>query len=96
MLTNDQIFSALNSIYSAFEVIHHESYTAYKFANRFEKDVMRGDNYLQGFRHNMRARLEILDGLLKCVSRLVDVVMEPENTQEGENTEQEVKQCVGL
>ena len=89
MLTNDQIFNALNSISTALEVINHESFTAHKFVNRFEKDTMCGKRYLQGFRLNMLERIRIFEGLLDCISILV------KNTLDAQEEKEEVKQCIG-
>jgi hypothetical protein len=90
MLTNDQIFNALDSISDALEVVNTESFMAHKFVNRFEKDVMRGECYLQGFRLNMIERLRVLEGMIQCASTLIKDVM---NTEEKQANEDEVKQC---
>ena len=76
------------------EVINHESFTAHKFVNRFEKDTMRGERYLQGFRLNMLERVRILEGLLDCISVLVKDTMNAEGDELEEK--EEVKQCIGL
>ena len=94
MLTNNQIFSALNSISTALEVINHESFTAHKFVNHFEKDTMRGESYLQGFRLNMIERIRIFEGLVDCISILIKDTLDAKGDVQEEKGE--VKQCVGL